>query len=107
MHKFWLYCSKIKVDYQIPFNSYKPVKVFFLIGKNLTFGVCVQLQTKLGKVLSQLSDETEMNKSLMKNQSQWQTKVTDLEAAMLQKDKVCPAVILNMHVGITLFAALL
>ena len=47
-----------------------------------------QFQTKLNKVTSELTEEKEMNRSLMKNQVQWQTKVTKLEAAMAQKEKV-------------------
>ena len=56
------------------------------------------MMVRLNKVTAELTEENELNRSLMKNQAQWQTKVTNLEAAMSQKEKVrYPIIYLFMH----------
>lgn len=47
-----------------------------------------QLQTKVQKLGTDLTEEREMNKCLTKNQSQWQKKVADMERRLEEKDKV-------------------
>lgn len=46
-----------------------------------------QLQTKVQKLGTDLTEEREMNKCLTKNQSQWQKKVADMERRLEEKDK--------------------
>lgn len=49
---------------------------------------------RLKKVLHELQEEKEMNKSLLTNQDEWKKRVQILETEMRQfhssKDKVCP-----------------
>ena len=47
-----------------------------------------QLHDRLSKVLGELSEEREMNKSLRRNQADWQSKVADLEKQIEDKNKV-------------------
>lgn len=55
--------------------------------KHLTEKKCGFVSEKLGKVLVQLSEEMEMNKCLRKNQSEWQTRVSELEKRLEMDSK--------------------
>ena len=48
----------------------------------------LQLHTRLEKVLRELAEEQEMNKSLRKNQGEWQAQVADKGKQLDEKDKV-------------------
>ena len=47
-----------------------------------------QMHAKMSKILTELTEEKEMNKCLLANQSDWQAKVSTLEEQLGGKDKV-------------------
>ena len=55
---------------------------------NSTASFLFQLHDRLSKVLGELLEEREMNKSLRRNQADWQSKVADLEKQIEDKNKV-------------------